>query len=69
MKLNIPCKKISNPADPTMNAPLNVEMAASSLTLPSLSDELGDIERSRRGARSVEPFRTAMTGGIEGVKV
>ena len=52
-----------------MNAPLNVEMAASSLTLPSLSDELGDIERSRRGARSVEPFRTAMTGGIEGVKV
>jgi hypothetical protein len=52
---------MSNPTDPTINAPLDVEIGASSLTLPSLSDKPGDVERSRSGARSAEPSITAMS--------
>ena len=51
---------MSNPTDPTMKTPLDVEIAASSLIFPSLSGKPGDVERSRRGARSDEPSITAM---------
>jgi hypothetical protein len=62
LRISIPCKKMSKPTDPTMMAPLDVEIAASSLILPFLSGKPSDVERSRRGARSDEPSITAMPG-------
>jgi hypothetical protein len=60
IEMFVACRKIKRPTEPTISDPLNVEMTASP-SLPSLSDKLGDVERSSRGSRSTEPFRTAMT--------